>query len=197
MDRTDRRPLGANHSRRAVLATAGALPAGLLPGCTGNGDSDGNPSTGSQGSGGTGSTATDGGSSGWRTAELTAVRSDETFTIAGFEEPAVMQSFATWCSNCLQQSKRLTPVSDEVTLIGLNNDLDESPSQVRKHAEQHGFDWRFAVASAEMMDSLRSEFGNVVAVAPRTPMIVHCPDGSAELNEGMTADEVRTAVENC
>jgi len=211
MDVTSDRFGSGTRSRRAVLGAAGVASAGLLTGCAGTGESGTGDGSGSSGDGSGdgggsasagGSKGTEGGSGGdgattWQTTELTDVRTDETFTIAGYEEPVVIQSFATWCSNCKAQSKQLKQVSDEVNLVGLNNDLEESASQVRSHAEEHGFDWRFAVASAEMMKSLRSEFGNVVAVAPQTPMIVHCPDGSAELNTGMSPDEVRSAVENC
>ena len=164
--------------RRTFLAAVGAAGAGLLAGCIGggNGDVDG------------GSSVSGGGDADWRTAELRTVRGDEPFTIAGLESPVVIQSFAVWCPKCRRQSEQLSEVTDSLTVVGLNIDHNEDAGKVRQHAEDNGFDRRFAVAPSGMTDSLVEAFGATVTNAPSTPVIVACSDGDAEFFSGPVND---------
>ena len=186
-------------SRRRFLAATGAVGVGLLAGCTGGG-SDG-PDGGS-GSGGDDESSMDdesGGGTSWRTTELTDVRSGETFAVDGFEQPVILQSFAVWCPKCERQSDALSDVDDSVTVVGLNTDPNEDAGKVRQHAEDNGFDWRFAVAPTEMTESLVDEFGTTVTNAPSTPVIVACQGGGSTFMSGgiNPPEEILDAASEC
>lgn len=135
----------------------------------------------------------------WRSIELTSVQDNETFTVDGFGGPVVIQSFAVWCPKCEQQSKELQNLDEDITLIGLNTDPNEDAEKVQQHINNHGFDWRFAVAPTELTESLIDEFGPTVTNAPSTPIIVICPDGQSELLSGKinSVQEIESKVENC
>jgi thiol-disulfide isomerase/thioredoxin len=197
-------------TRRRLLHVTGAAGATLLAGCSGDGG-DGGDTGGSEspdaGSGNTDDTAVpesvdDGGSgmdSGWRSMELTTVRDEETFTIAGLDGPVVIQSFAVWCPKCQRQSETIANLDGSFTRVGLNTDPNEDAVKVRDHAESNGFDWRFAVAPAAMTESLIDEFGTSVANAPSTPVIVVCPDGEAAYMSGSqsSVEEITSAADEC
>ena len=179
-------------SRRRLLAATGALSLGVLAGCVGG---DSGPDTSGTADGGT-SGGTD---RSWRTTELTDVLTDETFSIDGLAGPVAVQSFAVWCPKCQRQSEALSNTDGSVTVVGLNTDPNEDAAKVRQHAESNGFDWRFAVAPAEMTESLVAEFGPTVTNAPSTPVIVACDEGVAEFFSGsqQSAEAVQSAAADC
>ena len=185
-------------SRRRLLATTGALAAGGLAGCLGGdgGNGGSEAADGDTADEGDGDGSADEGA--WRTAELTTVRGEESFTLDGLEPPVVVQSFAVWCPKCGRQSEELAALADSTTVVGLNTDPNEDAERVRRHAEQNGFDWRFAVAPAEMTDSLVEAFGPTVVNAPSTPLVVVC-EGDATFDAGdvRSAEAVRALVDGC
>jgi len=189
-------------SRRRLLAATGGLGATLLAGCTGDpggGGTGGSDDESDGGSGGDGSDGDGGSAAAWRTAELTTVRGDESFSIAALSAPVVIQSFAVWCPKCQRQSEELAGLGDSVTVVGLNTDPNEDAEKVRTHAERNGFDWRFAVSPSGMTESLIDAFGTTVTNAPSTPVIVSCGDGRAEFMSGgiRSTNELRAAAGDC
>lgn len=187
-------------SRRRLLAVAGAAGAGGLAGCLSGGDSD-TDADGGDGTAGEDSeeSAADASATSWRTTELTDVLTDETFSIDDLDAPVVVQSFAVWCPKCESQSAALSYVDESITVVGLNTDPNEDAEKVRRHAEENGFDWRFAVAPTEMTQSLIEAFGTAVTNAPSTPIIVACDDGVAEFFSGseQSAAEIEAAASEC
>ena len=184
-------------SRRRLLATTGALAAGGLAGCLG-----GDEASGSEAADGDAADGDDGDGSAdestWRTTELTTVRGEESFSLDGLEPPVVVQSFAVWCPKCGRQSEELAALADSTTVVGLNTDPNEDAERVRRHAEQNGFDWRFAVAPAEMTDSLVEAFGPTVVNAPSTPLVVVCEDDATfDAGDVRSAEAVRALVDGC
>jgi Redoxin. len=135
----------------------------------------------------------------WRTTQLTDVLTDETFSIDTLAGPVVIQSFAVWCPKCQRQSERLSSIDKSVTLVGLNIDPNEDAAKVKQHAEQNGFDWRFAVAPTVMTDSLVEQFGTTVANAPSTPIIVICDSGDVEFFSGsqQSAEKIQSVTSKC
>ncbi|MFB6206925.1 MAG: TlpA family protein disulfide reductase [Haloglomus sp.] len=127
------------------------------------------------------------------------MRDGESFTIGGLEPPVVVQSFAVWCPKCQRQSEQLAQVGDSVTVVGLNTDPNEDAAKVRQHAEENGFDWRFAVAPTEMTESLIDEFGTTVTNAPSTPLIFVCSGGSTTFKSGgiQSAAEIESTAGDC
>ncbi|RDZ64261.1 hypothetical protein C5B90_14330 [Haloferax sp. Atlit-12N] len=187
------------------LAGAGAVAGTVgLAGClggSGGGSVDAGGDTTTTGDGTAGASAGDGA---WRTAELTDVRTGETFTIEGLlDRPILLETFAVWCSNCLRQQRELIEfheaVGDDVLTVALDIDPNEDAEKVRKHAADHGFDWRYAVSPESVTKSLTAEFGSSMASAPVVPMVRLCPDGSAtRLKDGhKTTAFLRERVGEC
>ncbi|WP_267163346.1 TlpA family protein disulfide reductase [Halovenus salina] len=184
-------------TRRGVLLAAGATAA--LAGCLGGGD-DGEDTTADDGR----DTDTgDGSSADWQSVTLMDATADEEFSIAETDQPVVLHTFATWCSTCRRQQGSLADAydrnGDDVTFVDVTIDENDDPDDLRSHAEENGFGWRFAVAPAEMTRGLVDQFGQRVAVAPQSPVILVCPDGSTtELDKGVSASEIESALdENC
>lgn len=156
---------------------------GMPSGGTANGTdrtADSRPSDGD--GGGTATTATEP----WRTTQLTDVRTDERFTVAGLEGPVLLEFFAVWCPVCTDQQGRIATLHerrDDFVSVSINTDPNEDAATVREHLDRHGFDWRYAVAPTEMTRSLREAFGPVVLSPPQAPMVLRCPDGTATLLE--------------
>ena len=117
----------------------------------------------------------------WLATELTDVSTGETFTLAEFAgTPVLLESFAVWCPICTNQQKQVRAlheeVGDEVVSIALNTDPNEDDDKVAAHIARHGFDWRYAVAPAELILALKEEFGVGILNAPSAPMVLICPD---------------------
>lgn len=197
-------------SRRRIIAAAGAAGAGALAGCLGgdgeSGTDDAGGDTGGDGAddgdaagGGSDGSTEEASATAWRSTELTDVLTDEAFRIDELQGPVAIQSFAVWCPKCERQSESLSRVGESVTVVSLNTDPNEDAAKVRKHAEENGFDWRFAVAPTEMTQSLIDAFGAAVTNAPSTPIIVACDDGGAEFFSGsqQSATEIEAAADEC
>ncbi len=157
---------------RIALVTAVALAAAA---CSGGAPAPGGTATAS------GDAATD---AAWRSAELTDVRSGETFTIDGLAGKLVaIEPMAIWCSNCrIQQREAVTALasvaSDDLVYIGLDVDANEQAEALAAYAEEEGFDWTYAVASKDVARSLAAEFGDQVLSPPSTPLILVGTDGT-------------------
>ncbi len=140
------------------------------------------------------------GNTDWRAIELETVRGGETFTVDEFEKPVVLETFAVWCPKCTRQQRKLRGVDDAAVKVSLNTDPNEAAEQVRSHANDNDFDWRYAVAPAEMTQSLVDAFGTTVTNAPSTPVIVACPGGGASFfaGSGQTdAPTIEATARNC
>ena len=187
-------------TRRGALAATGAAVAALAGGVSGDG------SDGSNGNGGASNGTNSAGGGGtdrpaWQTTSFEDARTGETLTVAEFDEPVVLHTFATWCSVCHSQQQSLDTLKkrrgDDVTLVDLTIDENDDPDEVAAHAESNGFDWRFGVAPAEMTSSLVDDIGDRVVFAPQSPVVVVCPDGTTEaLGKGVSADTVASTIDN-
>jgi thiol-disulfide isomerase/thioredoxin len=188
-------------TRRELLVAAGAATAALA-GCTGGGGTGG-------GNGGAGDGEPDGGVTEpgesrptWQTTTFTDATTDETFAIEGFDSPVVLHTFATWCSTCKRQQGNIATLADrrdDIEFIDLTIDPNDNAGKVASHAESNGFGWHFGVASADLTRSLVDDFGQSVTTAPRSPVIVVCPDGAAyKVGKVVSADTIESTVDsNC
>ena len=121
----------------------------------------------------------EGAAAAWMQVTLTDVNSGETFTVAEFAgTPVLLESFAVWCPVCTSQQRQLAELArrtgDRVVIISLDTDPNEDAALVQRHTAQHGFDWRYAVAPAELTRALIAEYGAVIASAPSAPMVLVC-----------------------
>ncbi len=51
-------------------------------------------------------------------------------------------------------------------------DLNESPDQLKGHAERNGFDWVYAVATADVAREISQLYGTQFLNPPSTPMLI-------------------------
>lgn len=119
----------------------------------------------------------------WRTTELTDARTGESFRIADLDgRVVVIEPMAIWCINCRYQQRQAQAALAElapsdVAYVSLDVDPRETQADLARYAEREGFDWRFALAPAEVSRSLADEFGDIVLAPPSTPIIVLDPAG--------------------
>jgi thiol-disulfide isomerase/thioredoxin len=161
-----------------ALAFSALVPAG---GCGGDDGAAATPDAGSEAP-----PTTDG----WQTLPLADVAGNA-FTIADLRgKPVLVETFATWCSNCRAQlgdtQDAAREIGDDAVVLALRVETDLSPNAVADYAAENGFsDIRFAVLSAEMLAALADEFGTTIANPPSTPKFVIDRDGHAgELTTG-------------
>jgi hypothetical protein len=115
--------------------------------------------------------------------ELTDVRTDDVFTLAQLaadEGPVLLEPMAIWCSSCRAQQHEVVEahVIGDFTSVSLDVDLTELPEDLAAYADREGWDWRFAMADADLHRLLRERFGTPATHPPSTPLIVIEPDGS-------------------
>jgi len=187
--------MSERRTRRAFFATVAGTVA--LAGCVGGDQSGG---TNPEGEAGQNAETANGEDGDWQTATLEDVTTGESFTVQQFDHPVLVHTFATWCPTCRgqqQEIKRyLDDAGDSVTAVDLTVDENDDAATLREHAKSNGFGWRFGVAPGDVTGALVEEFGRNVAVAPRSPVILVCPDGRARsLGKGLSAGDIATAVE--
>jgi len=137
----------------------------------------------------------------WQEVELEDVEGEESFTVAGLEKPLLVETFAVWCPTCTNQQneiKELKKISN-VTSVSLDVDSNEDEQQIRRHREENGFGWRYAISPPELTRLLIQEYGNSIANPPSAPVILVCEDGSRRLPNGVkTASTLQQEIkEGC
>ena len=132
----------------------------------------------------------------WQQITLTDVRTNETFTLADFAGKTVyVEPMATWCTNCRQQlgnvKEAIAQLNDEnVVFVGISVETSIDNAALAEYVVNTGFDWPFAVATPEMLQSLADQFGRTIANPPSTPHFIIWPDNSvSELVTGFESPE--------
>lgn len=112
---------------------------------------------------------------------LIDVRSGESFTLAELsaDQPVLLEPMAVWCSNCRAQQHEVKRAHADGSFasVSLDVDLSESAADLAAYADREGFDWRFAMADADLYRLLQERFGVAVTNPPSTPLIVIEPGG--------------------
>ncbi len=122
----------------------------------------------------------------WYETQLLNVNSGETFRIADHLGKVILvETMATWCSNCLQQQKEVIRVPEyfannpDFVGVGIDIDLNENEETLRAYTAKHGFDWYYAVASEELALEISSLYGNQFLNPPSTPILIIDRQGNA------------------
>jgi len=109
------------------------------------------------------------------------VRSGESFSLADLsaDQAVLLEPMAVWCSNCRAQQHEVkrAHVDGSFVSVSLDVDLSESAADLAAYADREGFDWRFAMADADLYRILQARFGVAVTNPPSTPLIVIEPGG--------------------
>jgi len=139
----------------------------------------------------------------WFAATLEDVRAGESFRIADFEEPVLIQTFAVWCSTCDEQERQVDTLRSgdgpEFAMVSINVDPNEDAEAVREHATSNGYEWQWVTPPSAVTESLADYFGTSVTHPPNAPMILLCPDGRYKrLENGIKSPEtLTTELETC
>jgi thiol-disulfide isomerase/thioredoxin len=132
----------------------------------------------------------------WQQTTLTNVSTGESFSLVDFAGQTVfVEPMATWCTNCRRQLSNVqqarAQLNDEnVVFVALSVETNLTDAQLAEYAQSTGFDWVFAVMTAEMLQSMADQFGRTIANPPSTPHFIIRTDGSvAELVTGIEPAE--------
>jgi len=115
----------------------------------------------------------------WFNASLTNVQTSEAFTIADLKGKVVLvETMAVWCSNCKAQQGQVKALHaklgmrDDFSSLGLDIDPNENADQLKKYVDANGFDWSYAVPSADVSREIASLYGDQFLNPPSTPMLI-------------------------
>lgn len=167
----------------------------FLAGCVGIADNPGGEETSTETPADQGSD-TDGVS--WRTAELSDVRTNDSFTIGNLSKPVLIESFAIWCPPCTRQQQEIKALKDEVNAssVSVNVDPEEDDGRVRQHASDNGFDWRYVTPPKQTTRLFVEAFGRTFISPPSVPVILVCDENTSKLlDRGVnTVTELRKEI---
>jgi thiol-disulfide isomerase/thioredoxin len=128
--------------------------------------------------------------------ELVDVRSGATFTLADLaaEKPVVLETMAIWCSTCRAQQREVVEAHGVADFhsVGIDVDPNERAEDLADYAVREGFDWRFVMADAELVQLLTDRYGFGVTNPPSTPTFIVTADGGIRALE---FGHVRSAAE--
>lgn len=139
----------------------------------------------------------------WYAAQLTDVNTGEVFTIEeNIGKVYLVETLATWCSNCLKQQQEVKRFHDllgereDFESLGINIDPNEDTVLLTGYVQKNGFDWRYVVASNEMIDEISALYGPQFLNPPSTPMLIIDRQGNPHpLDFGIkSAEELLDAV---
>ena len=140
----------------------------------------------------------------WFGASLTDARTGQTFRINDFQGKVVLvETMAIWCTNCLKQQGQVKALHeqlgarDDFISIGLDIDPNENTEALKKYVESKGFDWWYAVPSADTSREIASLYGDQFLNPPSTPIVVIDRHGEAHpLPFGIkSADDLMQAIQ--
>lgn len=66
----------------------------------------------------------------------------------------------------------LPSLGDDVVLVSLDIDLNESAELLARYTREQGFDWRFAVAPRDTLSAMQRLFGTRFLHPPNEPMFL-------------------------
>ncbi|HEX5579767.1 MAG TPA: hypothetical protein VFY43_08890 [Candidatus Limnocylindria bacterium] len=132
--------------------------------------------------------------------QLTDVRSGEHFTLADLavDGPVLLEPMAVWCTNCRAQMHQVTEAhaAADFLSVSLDVDLSETAADLAAYADREGWDWRFAMANADLYRLLQQRFGDAATYPPATPLIVIERDGTVRpLDFGVGTRSAQQLVE--
>lgn len=133
------------------------------------------------------------GGPGWLNIPFKDVNTEKEFKLSDFKgKVVVLETMAVWCTTCLAQQAEMKKAGaqfgDEVVLVSLGIDPNESLNVLKKHAQGNGFGWIFAVSPPALSRDLEAAFGSSVLHPPSTPVII--------LDKQQVPHRLRSGVKN-
>jgi len=115
----------------------------------------------------------------WYAASLTDASTGQAFAIQDLKGKVILvETMAIWCSNCLKQQGQVKALHellgerDDFVSVGLDIDPNEDAGSLKTYVESNGFDWLYAVPSADVSREIASLYGDQFLNPPSTPMLV-------------------------
>jgi peroxiredoxin len=103
----------------------------------------------------------------------------ESFRILDFQGKVVLlETMAMWCPNCLRQQKEVMALHaklgdrEDFVSLGLDVDPNERLEDLADYIARNGFDWRYAIAPAEVAREIGLLYGDQFLNPSSTPMMV-------------------------
>jgi cytochrome oxidase Cu insertion factor (SCO1/SenC/PrrC family) len=122
----------------------------------------------------------------WYSWELTDINSGTTFRLNDEQGKVILvETMAVWCSNCLKQQQEVSQLlaslgpRDDFVSLAINIDPNEDDATLSSYTQQHGFDWRYVVASDDLINEISSLYGAQYLNPPSTPMLIIDQQGQA------------------
>lgn len=139
----------------------------------------------------------------WMQTDFINVNTGETFQIGDFKGKVVLvETLATWCSNCLKQQKEVKALhgmlmTDDLVSIGIDIDLNENAEILKNYVQNQGFDWVYTIATAETAREIGNLYGAQFLNPPSTPILIIDRHGEVHLLPfGIkSAEELKEAIE--
>ena len=73
----------------------------------------------------------------------------------------------------------LLGMNDDFVSIGLDIDLNENAADLKGYVEGNGFNWLYAVATADIAQDISKQYGNQFLNPPSTPIVIIDRHGEA------------------
>lgn len=115
----------------------------------------------------------------WFAYQFTNVNTGEMFSINDLKGKVVLvETMATWCSNCLKQQKEVKTLHDllgerdDFVSFGLDIDLNENADQLQSFVQKQGFDWTYAISNDTVAREIGNLYGSQFLNPPSTPMLI-------------------------
>jgi thiol-disulfide isomerase/thioredoxin len=136
-------------------------------------------------------------SSSWKSIELTNIQNENSFSIADYKQPVLVETFAVWCPTCLRQQQAFDGL--DIAHVVVNTDPSESQELVQEYISEHGFSAPYVIASEEFTSELIDTFGIGIINAPSSPIVLVCPgEDGVLLDRGFKSAEIlQDAVDSC
>ena len=116
----------------------------------------------------------------WFATSLKDVRSGESFSINEFNGKVVLvETMAVWCTTCYQQQNQIRALHDAMGMrddfVSLSLDIDpnEDEAALTSYTQKNSvFDWRYAIAGADVAREIGKTFGDQFLNPPSAPIFV-------------------------
>lgn len=122
----------------------------------------------------------------WYSYDLTDINTGAVFSIEDYSGKVVLiETMAVWCGNCLKQQLEVAKLHellggrDDLISIGIDIDPNEDVPKLTEFVRNNGFNWRYVVASDQLINDISALYGSQYLNPPSTPMLIIDRHGEA------------------
>lgn len=140
----------------------------------------------------------------WYGASITDASTGKTFSINDYKGKVILvETMAVWCTTCKQQQDNIKAfhaqlgMKDDFVTVSLDIDPNENLDTLKAYVNKTGFDWMFAVSSADVSREIAKLYGDQFINPPSAPILIIDRKGVAHpLPFGIkSADDLSKAVD--